>query len=68
MDFDYVQPALSAGQKPITGLWLTISPQRASRVEVPSGLVTDILHDYVKYAMCIENPKQCKEYQAMESK
>lgn len=66
MNFDYVQPALSAEQKPVTGLWFTISPQRVSRMDVPARLVVDVLYDYIKYAMCIENPKNCKEYQAME--
>ena len=64
LDFDYVQPALSAGQKPVTGLWLTISPQRASCARVSSELVSDILYDYIKYAMCIE-PAESPEYVAM---
>ena len=66
LDFNYVQPALSAGQKPVTGLWLTISPQRESQNEIPSKLVADIIYDYIKYAMCIEDPSQCPEYVNME--
>ena len=67
MDFGYVQPALSANQKPVDGLWLTISPQRVSVDEVPAKLVADIIYDYVKYAMCIDEPRNCKEYINMEN-
>ena len=67
MDFKYVQPALSANQKPVDGLWLTISPQRVSVDEVPAKLVADIVYDYVKYAMCIDEPRSCAEYLNMEN-
>ena len=66
INFDYVQPALSAEQNPVTGLWFTISPQRASCNNVSSKLVADVVFDYIKYAMCIDDPNQCKEYQMME--
>ena len=66
LGFDYVQPALSQGQKPVTGLWFTISPQRFNETEVSSKLVADILFDYIKYAMCIDDPTKCSEYIAME--
>ena len=66
LDFDYVQPALSAGQKPVTGLWFTISPQCVLCEAVPSELVVDVLYDYIKFAMCIDNPEQNAEYQEMK--
>ncbi len=66
LDFDYVQPALSANQKPVTGLWFTISPQRESCSSVPSCLIADVLYDYIKYAMGIVDPEQCKEYISMK--
>ena len=62
LDFNYVQPSLSATQKSVTGLWLTISPQHTSCRDVPSQLVVDIVWDYLKYAMCIDNPEKCSDY------
>lgn len=67
IDFDYVQPALSVEQKAVTGLWFTISPQRNSHEDVPAQLVADVLYDYIKYAMSIEEPENCKEYQEMKA-
>lgn len=66
LDFHYVQPALSSAQKPVTGLWFAISPQHASYADVPSRLVADILYDYIKYAMCIDDPDRCGEYILMK--
>lgn len=62
LDFDYIQPALSSEQKPVTGLWFTISPQHSSHSAASSRLVADVLYDYIKYAMCIDDPDQCQEY------
>lgn len=67
LDFDYVQPALSAGRNPVKGLWFTISPQRISCTEVPSSLVLDVLYDYLKFAMCIDEPEKCQEYIDMKA-
>lgn len=64
LDFEYVQPALSAGQEPVDGLWFNISPQRSSARDVSSRLVLDVLYDYIKYAMCID-PETSPEYQKM---
>ena len=60
MDFNYVQPALSAGQNPAEGLWLTISPQRKSCSTVPSKLVSDILYDYIIILFCISYCSTCR--------
>ena len=65
LSFPYVQPALSAGQKPVTGLWFTVSPQREQRESVPTHLVRSVLHAYLKYAMDIPVPEACAEYQRM---
>lgn len=65
IDFNYVQPALSANQNAVTGLWFTIAPQRVSCTNIPAKLLNDILYDYIKYAMCIE-PEQCPEFLAMK--
>ena len=64
LDFDYVQPALSADQEPVNGLWFTISPQRSGASTVSSRLVADVLYDYIKYAMCVE-PETNSEYLGM---
>lgn len=66
IDFEYVQPALSADQAPVRGLWFTISPQSNVVSEVPSRLVLDVIYDYIKYAMCIDDPTVTEEYRAME--
>ena len=65
LSFNYIQPALSANQEPVTGLWFTISPQRLQENTVSSKLVSNILYDYIKYAMCIEDPTQCDQYKQM---
>lgn len=65
LKFPYVQPALSAGQKPVTGLWFTVAPQREQCKSVPARLVGAVLHDYIKYAMDIEFPSDCAEYAQM---
>ena len=66
LNFSYVQPALSGDQEPVNGLWFTISPQHASRSDIPSRLVADILYDYVRYAMGIADPDQNPEYRKMK--
>lgn len=64
--FDYVQPALSADQSAVEGLWFIVSPQRgAFPRQVPGKLVSDVLYDYVKYAMSIEDPTSCPQYRKM---
>ncbi len=67
LDFDYVQPALSAGQEPVRGLWLIVSPQRSSCTEFSATTLLDVLYDYIKYAMAIDDPEKCPEYIAMKN-
>ncbi len=65
ISFKYMQPALSAGQEPVLGLWFTISSQRERMETVPAWLVLDVLYDYIKHAMCIE-PETSREYIEMK--
>ena len=66
LDFRYVQPALSAGKEPVTGLWLVISPQRTPSETIPPELVLSVVGDYMRYAMGIEDPETSEEYRAMK--
>ena len=65
LDFKYVQPALSASQEPVTGLWFTVSPRTDTLAELPEALVRDVIYDYVRYAMEIRDPDACPEYAGM---
>ncbi len=62
LNFNYIQPALSLGQQPVTGLWFTIAPQQAPVKSIDPQFILLILHDYFKYAMAIDDPKNCREY------
>jgi hypothetical protein len=67
LDFNYVQPALSVSQSPVHGLWLVISSQQATDLtEVKGQLVADVIYDYLKYAMQIENPEQNPDFIKMK--
>lgn len=67
LDFNYIQPALSAEQEPVKGLWFTVSPRKETHNEVPEGLVRDVVHDYVRYAMGIKDPDKNAEFAAMRA-
>jgi hypothetical protein len=56
--FPYVQPALSEGQEPVACLLLAIKPlvSRLQR-EVPSELVGDVLREFMRWAMRIDDPQ-----------
>lgn len=56
--FPYVQPALSAEQEPVTCLLLGIKPM-ASRLQhqVPATLVCDVLSEFMRWAMRIDEPE-----------
>ncbi len=66
IDFKYLQPSLSAGKKPVEGLWLTISPMLTTEKEVSSDLILSIIADYMRYAMSIDDPEANEEYRAMK--
>lgn len=56
IDFSYVQPALSANQAPVTGLWLTVAKFADKESTVPAQLLLDVVYDYMKYCMHIDDP------------
>jgi len=66
LKFKYIQPALSVDQDSVEGLWFTISPQREWSKSLPGNLIADIVYDYIKYAMGIDNPENCAEFAAMK--
>jgi len=72
--FDYIQPPLNEGKEEVRDLWLAyLSPKYQMEhldspfcKEVDKSLVMSILADYFKYAMRIENPKECSQYKEMD--
>lgn len=64
IDFTYIQPALSASQSAVTGLWLAVLTEHIA-ADISASLLQDILYDYMKYCMQIENPKENAEYLRM---
>jgi hypothetical protein len=67
IDFAYVQTSLSPVQSPVAGLWFTVSPKTGNNENIPGGLVLEVLSDYMKYAMQIDNPSEHPVYQKMHS-
>lgn len=65
LDFSYIQPALSEAQESVCGLWLTVSPLRGMAKTIPGALVAEVVHDYMKFAMQISNPRNNGIYKAM---
>ena len=65
LNFSYVQPPLSQNQSPVTGLWFTVSPQIGNCSEIKGELVINVLSDYMKYAMQIDNPEENQCFQKM---
>lgn len=61
----YIQPALSGAQKPVHGLWLTVSASNGIADEMPSGTVLAVIADYMRYAMGISSPEESEEYRRM---
>ncbi|HSF23060.1 MAG TPA: GNAT family N-acetyltransferase [Blastocatellia bacterium] len=75
LDMPYSQPALSGRQKPVRNLVLiakvfangdcadTTGPQAEAKVEaIDAELVRATVMEYLKLAMRIEHPEQCREY------
>ncbi len=66
LDFPYIQPALSSDQIPVRHLLLMgkiLNPDYSTGL--PSDLVKLIVHEYLRWAMRIEQPDGCGEYQEM---
>lgn len=62
---NYIQPSLSAAQDLVDGLWLTVTSLDRQISELPSKIVRDVIHDYLKYAMGISDPNQNEEFKKM---
>lgn len=67
MQFPYVQPALSAGQRPVEGLALIARPAQgpASDAVDPSWILS-VVREYMRWAMRIKHPARNSQYQEME--
>lgn len=68
LDFRYVQPALSEGQKPVEGLLLLCKPLAAPQTDsIASAQLRLILQEYMRLAMRIDEPETAPEYKAMSA-
>jgi GNAT superfamily N-acetyltransferase len=65
LDFPYVQPALSSEQKPVAHLLLAIKRLRPLGAAVPAPAVRHVVHEYLRWAMRIEDPETSAEFRAM---
>lgn len=61
--FPYVQPALSQKQEPSFHLLLMGKPVSAAlKIQVPACRVADLLHEYMRWAMRIDEPEKQEDY------
>jgi GNAT superfamily N-acetyltransferase len=65
LDFPYVQPALSTHQRPVPSMLLAWKPLGEAAGAVAAGLVKHVVHEYVRWAMRIEDPGRSTEFAAM---
>jgi GNAT superfamily N-acetyltransferase len=66
LDFAYVQPALSPDQEPVTNLILICKPLRPDwSTTVPAPVVATTVHEYLRWAMRIDDPDDSVEFQVM---
>jgi GNAT superfamily N-acetyltransferase len=65
LDFPYVQPALSAAQRPVASMLLAWKPMCESGDAVAADTVKDVVHEYMRWAMRIEQPKGSAEFTSM---
>ncbi|WP_216893470.1 hypothetical protein [Nocardia alni] len=66
LDFPYVQPALSPDQGAVTNLILICKPLREDWFEaVPAAVVVLGVQEYLRWAMRIEEPRDCAEFRDM---
>ncbi len=65
LDFSYLQPALSASQEAVTGLWLTVV-NFDGEAEVNGNHLLSVIGDYMRYAMRIADPENHPDYKKMK--
>jgi GNAT superfamily N-acetyltransferase len=66
MAFPYVQPALSAKQRPVESLALLAKLPRGARRQVRSKWVMGVVGDYMRWAMRIPRPSSNEQYKRMQ--
>jgi GNAT superfamily N-acetyltransferase len=66
LNFPYIQPALSDDQEPVHHLLLMGKLfNKNYQSGIPSNIVKSIAHEYIRWAMRIDNPEANTEYQTM---
>ena len=65
LDFPYVQPALSEGQRPVSAMLLAWKGMADQGEAVPAPIVKDVVHEYLRWAMRIEEPSGSAEFAGM---
>jgi GNAT superfamily N-acetyltransferase len=66
LDFPYVQPALSTDQEPVRNLILICKPCRGDwSSAVPAPVVASTVHEYLRWAMRINEPAESAEFRRM---
>jgi GNAT superfamily N-acetyltransferase len=65
LDFPYVQPALSSEQEAVPHLLLALKPLRPLGPALPASTVRHVVHEYLRWAMRIEEPETSAEFRAM---
>jgi GNAT superfamily N-acetyltransferase len=66
LDFPYVQPPLTSDQQAVTNLILICRPCRGDWSDaVPALLVSSIVHEYLRWAMRIDDPGDSAEFGRM---
>lgn len=68
LDFNYIQPALGAGQSPVRGMWfLGLTRFSENSQIIDSTLLQKVLWNYAHYSMGIKNPENDPLFLAMQS-
>lgn len=68
LDFKYIQPSLDESKSSVDTLWLlaySLDQTDKSKLDLSPKTVSSVTHDYIKYAMRIEDPHQNPYYQKM---
>ncbi|OLD39883.1 MAG: hypothetical protein AUI57_01555 [Candidatus Rokubacteria bacterium 13_1_40CM_2_68_8] len=65
LDFPYVQPALSAQQRPVASMLLAWKPASETGDAVAADIVKHVVHEYMRWAMRIEQPQHSAEFTGM---